>query len=54
MDRVVLTMQDLRAVRFAETESRIVGARDWGVGTGEFVFKGGQLYEMKSSGGGRW
>lgn len=23
-------MQDLRAVRFAETESRIVGARDWG------------------------
>ena len=30
------------------------GARDWGVGTGEFVFKGGQLYEMKRSGGGRW
>lgn len=30
MDRVVLTMQDLRVVRFAETESRMVGARDWG------------------------
>ena len=34
--------------------SSLVGARDWGVGTGEFVCKGGQLYEMKSSGGGRW
>ena len=30
------------------------GCQGLGVGNGEFVFKGGQLYGMKSSGGGSW
>ena len=34
--------------------SILVGPRDWGVGNEEFVFKGGQVCEMKSSGSGKW
>lgn len=39
----------------SETESRTVGARDWGgVGSQRFTGMGFQFGKMRSSGGGRW
>ena len=50
-------MRSPRAVTLLETESSMVGARDWGREMGEPVFTGDRVAALKdarSSGGGWW